>query len=278
VTELLERVGRVLGASIVGHSRMAGGDINQAACLETDQGRVFLKFHRAAPAGMFVAEAEGLVALAAAGGPRVPEVLGVGEDFLALEWLEPARGQGRDLGLALARLHRAGPGPHGFAGDNWVGTLEQHNSPRESWVDFWREARLGAQRDLAARSGALRGGSLRRLDHLLERLDRWLPAEPPLALLHGDLWGGNWMPTTGGPAIYDPAAYRGDREVDLAMMALFGGFPRETWASYQEALPLEDGATERRGLYQLYPLLVHVNLFGGGYGGQVDGVVRRYVG
>ncbi len=277
MTPDLAAVQAALGHPLRDPVPLSGGDICQAWRLEGPDGPVFLKTHGRPPPGLFAAEAEGLAALAAAApGLVVPRVLGHGSGWLALGWL--AAGTSREapqrLGEGLAALHRDCGDRHGAAMDNYIGTLPQQNRLHRSWVACWREDRLEPQATRAAR--ALGPSLTRRLGRLLERLDGLLPHDPPASQLHGDLWGGNWMDTAAGPAVYDPAAYRGDREVDLAMMALFGGFPARTWQAYEGAWPLPPGAQERRPLYQLYPLLVHVNLFGGGYLGQVDGVVRRY--
>jgi fructosamine-3-kinase len=175
----------------------------------------------------------------------------------------------------LAALHRQVCRRYGAVESNYIGTLRQSCAWRESWVEFWRDERLAPQVERAR--GRLGTGLVTRLDRVLARLDRWLPDRPVASQLHGDLWGGNWLETPEGPALFDPSAYAGDREVDLAMMALFGGFPEPCERAYNEAWPLDPGAEERRPLYQLYPLLVHVNLFGGGYVNQVDSVVGRYV-
>jgi fructosamine-3-kinase len=144
-------------------------------------------------------------------------------------------------------------------------------------VDFFRESRLGYQMELARRSGYLLGGRARLLEKLLARLENWLPVQPPASLLHGDLWGGNWLTTAQGePALIDPAVYYGHREAELAFTELFGGFPAAFYHAYEEAWPLDAGYVERKALYNLYHLLNHLNLFGEGYGGQVDAILRRY--
>ncbi len=274
----LARVAAALGRSSTRAKPLRGGDICRAWRLDTPAGPVFVKGHARPPEGFFDAEAAGLEALRSApGGPRVPSVLGVAPTWLALEWLDavPVSDGGRALGRALAALHRHGTGSHGGAAPNFIGTLGQPNRPWTSWEACLREDRLRPQLTLARdQLGPALAGQAERL---LGRLGELVPAHPHAAQLHGDLWGGNWMQTACGPAVFDPAAAKGHREVDLAMMALFGGFPPGTWQAYDDAWPLEPGAEERRPLYQLYPLLVHVNLFGGGYVAQVADVVRRYV-
>lgn len=264
-----------------------GGCISNTWRVETADGPAFLKHNDAAPAGMFAAEADGLRALRAAAGEqlRVPAVLALGDDgeegggWLALEWLEPApagRDHGERMGRALAALHRSSDGGWGWERGNWIGSLSQANDPASSWPDFWRDRRLRPQLDLARRARRLPASETeweRLFDHLPELLAAGDEDGP--SLVHGDLWSGNALSMTDGPAIIDPAVYRGHREVDLAMAELFGGFDSTFFAAYEEAWPLRVGYREqRRGIYQLYYLLVHVNLFGGGYVGQTASTLR----
>jgi fructosamine-3-kinase len=247
---------------------IAGGDINEAWRVELADGRrVFVKTHTAPPPGMFAAEADGLIWLAE--GPlRVPRVLAVGEAFLALEWLElGARRQGRrageQLGRELAALHALGAPAVGLPRDNYLATLPQDNTAARDLPAFWIERRL---RPTIARLSdrALVARLERRLDQLAARPERFGPPEP-VARLHGDLWWGNVGECGGAPVIFDPAVYGGHREIDLAMLALFGGVPDELVAAYDEVWPLAAGWRERVGLWQLYPLAVHAVLFGGSY-------------
>jgi protein-ribulosamine 3-kinase len=248
----------------------------------------------------FPFEAAGLRALKRRGGVRVPEVLGVGDRWLLLEYLPPAPptpDSGRRLGRGLARLHRPfrndgglghpDAGGPGWSGDGWIGTLPQRNTGShgiiegpDGWPGFWRDFRLAPQMALA------QGQLTTPVRHVLERLlDRVTEAakgweEDGISLLHGDLWSGNTLVTVGGePALVDPAVYRGHREVDLAMMELFGGFAPEVFHAYRELRPLQPGYAElRRPLYQLYPLLVHLNLFGTGYLQGVEAAAKRVLG
>jgi len=286
--ELAESLRFALGASVKSTRRLSGGDINDAFELELQSGvRVFLKTNERAPASMFPAEARGLDWLRAARALRIPEVLAVsggraGEpSFLVLELLEPnkpTRDFDERLGRGLAELHRAGAPGFGLDHDNFIGSLPQRNRVHESWSDFFWNERLEPQLQRAVAAGQV-GAKLRAgLERLAGRLSQLLgPAEPP-ARLHGDLWGGNLhVDEQGAPCLIDPAAYGGHREVDLAMMRLFGGFSETVFRAYQEVWPLAPGHAERVGLYQLYPLLVHVNLFGGGYVDSVERALARYV-
>jgi fructosamine-3-kinase len=276
------RLGPVRGASGI-----SGGCISQGVRLELAHGRVFLKHNADGPAGMFSAEARGLQALAdAAVELVVPRPLAWAEAadgapaWIALEWLEPAgrpRGFAERLGRGLAVLHRA-PGTKGWGWmeDNFIGALPQQNEPAGSWAEFWRVRRLEPQLALARGAGRLPG---RQADweRLWDRLPEVLaPAERDgPSLLHGDLWGGNVLAAAAGPALIDPAVYRGHREADLAMTELFGGFGDGFYAAYREAWPLLPGYATRRAVYQLWYLLVHVNLFGGDYVRQTSGVLQE---
>lgn len=278
---LQQAVETILDTPIHGAMGVSGGDINQAACLETAQGRLFIKWNPCVPQGMFEAEARGLGTLRAAGTPlKIPQVIAQSDEFLILEWLPTARATPltvQRLGEGLAALHQTTATQHGFTGDNFIGRLPQSNTYEKRWPAFYREQRIRAQIDIARRAGTLPAERERRLNALCDRMETLLPNVAP-ALLHGDLWGGNWLATEAEtPALIDPAAYWGHREVDLAMTELFGGFPPSFYAAYQAAFPLEAGYHERRPLYQLYFLLVHLNLFGESYGSQVDAILRRYL-
>jgi fructosamine-3-kinase len=278
------RVGiqEALGVRVLRSERVSGGDINEAYRLQTSDGRsVFAKLNAHAPPGLFEAEAHGLEWLAEAGAP-VPRVLGVGSraaPFLLLEWAEPgARAHDFDerLGRGLAALHRAGAPGFGLDRDNFIGLLPQDNRAVPTWAAFYGERRIAPLLELARRRGLAEDALVADGERLIARLDELVgPPEPP-ARLHGDLWGGNLCSRHGSPLLIDPAVYGGHREIDLAMMRLFGGFDESVFAAYAESFPLAPGASERVALYQLYPLLVHLCLFGSGYLGQVRRVMARY--
>jgi fructosamine-3-kinase len=262
---------------------VSGGCINAAWRIPSPAGTVFLKTNRADAVDLFEAEADGLEALRAAGGVRVPGVLGVGSAadaaWLLLEWIEPGRpGPATEaaLGRGLAVQHRTGGERYGWRRDNWIGATPQENAATADWADFFAVHRLGFQVDLLETAG-----SAGRLIAPARRLIEGVPAllaghEARPSLLHGDLWGGNWMTASDGvPVLIDPAVYLGDREADLAMTRLFGGFGADFYAAYETDWPLPDGAGLRRDLYNLYHVLNHVNLFGAGYLGQAERLVRR---
>ena len=284
--ELREAVGRELGSAVREASPVAGGDINDAFDVRLSDGRrVFVKAHSRGVPGMFAAEARGLGWLAEARAIGVPEVLAVGSDdagagFLALEHLgngRPGRDFDETLGRALGKLHRFGAPCFGLDHSNFIGPLPQPNEPAEDWPTFYRERRLLPLLQRAVDRGLV-GKQLRSdLESVFARLDSIVgPRESP-ARLHGDLWAGNLhVGADGEPWLIDPAVYGGHREVDLAMMRLFGGFSSRVFAAYAESYPLAAGHQERVPLYQLYPLLVHANLFGAGYVSAVEQAVNRY--
>ncbi len=282
-----QEIGELLGSSVRHRSAVGGGDINEAYRADLADGRrVFVKVNRRCPDGMFQAEAKGLRWLAEANAVRVPMVLAhsqpsASSGFLVLEHVEsgrPAAAYDEMLGHQLANLHRFGAPSVGLDHPNYIGTLPQSNEPKQSWHQFFAEQRLVPMLERAARAGLVNGGLRRRFDRLLAALEGLLGGEEAPSRLHGDLWGGNAMcDASGHPVLVDPAVYGGDREVDLAMMRLFGGFSARTLAAYAEAYPLRPGHGDRISLYQLYPLLVHVNLFGSGYLGSVDSALSRYV-
>jgi fructosamine-3-kinase len=225
---------------------------------------------------MFEAEARGLRWLEEADAIRIPRVIAASDDgpaFLALELLTPAKRRpefDEELGRSLAALHAFGAPSFGLDHDNFIGRLAQANAVTDDWGSFYWASRLEPQLRLATDRGLIDSGTRSKFDRLHLLLPDYVgPKEPP-SRLHGDLWGGNLhVDETGQPCLIDPAVYGGHREVDLAMMRLFGGFGERVFAAYEEAWPLGPGARERVSLYQLYPLLVHVNLFGSSYVGSV---------
>jgi fructosamine-3-kinase len=289
-------LGRLLRTDVVGMERLGGGDTALAfRVLVTPgagPGELFVKLARR-PAGsspgatgggqdpgVFVREAEGLDWLRDAGAIRVPEVLAADGEALVLEWIESSRASvdhDERLGRELAALHRAGADAFGADAGNWIGPLPQVNTPTPTWAEFYGRHRIEPLVRRAVDEGRLPVEATADAARLIDRLPQLVgPPEPP-ARLHGDLWGGNVLTgADGGPVLIDPAAYGGHREVDLAMMRLFGGFGSRVFAAYAEAFPLPGGHEERVELYQLYPLLVHVVLFGGGYAGAALRALRRY--
>ena len=264
---------------------VGGGCIAQARIATFADGyRVFIKTAEGFP-GMFAREAEGLSALAASGAIRIPEVLLVSERELVLEAIVagPRRPHFFEVfGRQFAQLHTHQGSRFGFASDNFIGSTEQRNTPvgrGDDWAEFFLERRLRFQVVLAKNNG--HGNELLSLldsgDHRIADLLAAAP-EPP-SLLHGDLWGGNYMVDNHGmPCLIDPAVYHGHREADLAMTRLFGGFTPAFYSAYEEAWPLQPGHADRLPLYQLYHLLNHLNLFGSAYYSQCRQILVRFAG
>jgi protein-ribulosamine 3-kinase len=270
---------------IIRRAPLGGGSINRTERVDTDAGSFVLKTNPHARAGLFRAEADGLAALRDSRTSLVvPAVVACEETapaFLVIEYLPrgvPTEGFDEQLGRGLAELHRTTSTRYGFERDNFCGATPQPNPWTDRWVEFYGAARLGYQLRLASDAGRLSSDEARRLERLVARLGTWLPepAEGP-ALIHGDLWAGNLHVTPdGGPAIIDPAVYFAHREAELGMMHLFGGFSPRVFAAYDEAFPLDAGWRERLGLYQLYHVMNHLNLFGRGYHAQVMAMAGRY--
>ena len=272
---------------ISGKQPVYGGDINRAFRLTFSDGRaVFMKSNAPKNLRFFETEAKGLEAMRQTGTIGVPKVLGIGADskmsFLLLEYLEPAPkidGYWETFGRELAALHRADcrhlAENFGFPEDNYIGATPQKNTPMKSWVDFFRECRLLPQIKMADHYFDTKTRQL--CEKLLDKLDSYLPEPDFPSLLHGDLWSGNAAPGPDGKAwIYDPAAYVGHHEAELAMTELFGRCPEEFYRAYSEIYPIDSGYCDRRDLYNLYHLLNHLNLFGGSYLGSVQQILRRY--
>lgn len=260
-----------LGVAEATPTPVSGGDISAAWKL----GDLFLKTGPLSASEMFAGEAEGLQEIAASETIRVPTVAGCGvvanTAYIALEWLsfdQPHASTERELGERLAAMHRCTKDRFGWHRDNTIGLTPQSNEWGDDWIEFIREHRIGYQLRLAAENG-FTGELQEKGSRLLKRLPIWFEHyKCDASLLHGDLWGGNWGSCDGEPVIFDPAVYFGDRESDLAMTRLFGGFGRGFYEAYEHAWPLESGHLERRAIYQLYHVLNHLNLFGSGYLGR----------
>ncbi|HEX7478927.1 MAG TPA: fructosamine kinase family protein [Polyangiales bacterium] len=263
-----------------------GGDINQSFHVELAQaGRLFVKTHEAPPPGMYGCEAQGLGWLAQAGALRLPRVIAHSEAdqhgpaCLVLELIEPGPRRAdfdEVLGHGLAALHRSGAASFGLDHDNYIALLPQANTRDSRWPRFYATQRLLPQLRLAVERGHASAALRRGVERVCARIDTLTGHAEPPARLHGDLWGGNLIVDEAGePCLIDPAVYAGHREVDLAMMQLFGGFEPRVFEAYNEVFPLAAGHEERTALYQLYPLLVHVNLFGGHYVSSAERLLAR---
>jgi len=287
--ETLAAIGREIAAlsgTACGPSpaeRVSGGSINTCYRWPAVPKAMFVKVGPLASQGAFAAEAAGLAALGAARALRVPQVLACAHTdaaaFLALEWIEAGPASvacERRLGEGLAALHAATAPRFGWERDNTIGSTPQLNGWTDGWAEFLRERRLRPQLELAAHNGFAALLSVPG-NRLLESLPVLLSDHVAAAsLLHGDLWGGNWLASSSGePVIFDPAVYYGDREADLAMTRLFGGFGAAFYRAYEALAPLPPGAALRSELYNLYHVLNHANMFGGGYARQARGIIDR---
>lgn len=282
-----KRIEEHLGSSILSVEPVGGGCIANAVSIKSDDGRFFLKWSADHAGDTFEAEAAGLAALRAAGAPLViPQVLAgadreVGQEgYLLLEWIEHGRA-GADFwdrfGRALAVLHQATSDRFGFHRDNFIGKLPQENGWLSKWPDFVHVRRLEPQVARARHSGRWKPSWDRLYDRLVTRLSDLLPADPPASTLHGDLWSGNYLVAASGQAaLVDPAAYYGDREADLALTELFGGYDHAFYAAYRETWPVAPGYEERRDIYNLYHLVNHLNHFGDAYASGVRGTLERF--
>lgn len=273
------------GVNIARYEQVSGGDINQAYCLFAGDAKYFLKVNDVSlyPA-MFEKEARGLQALAKNATtikiPRVIKYDAIGNDqYLLMEWIEkgkPVKDSMERFGSAVANMHRHTNSSFGWEEDNYIGSLPQQNSRRDSWPLFYGECRIFPLVRLLFNSGAFSKTDTVAAESFCKKIYQLFPEELP-ALQHGDLWAGNFMTTnTGGVAIYDPAVYYGHREMDLGMSKLFGGFDPRFYDSYDNIYPLEKKWLQRLPITQLYPLLVHAVLFGGHYVNTAREIIKKF--
>ncbi|HLE94720.1 MAG TPA: fructosamine kinase family protein [Sulfuricaulis sp.] len=274
---IAQQISNTTGNPFVARSAQSvgGGCINNSSVLQDNDRRYFIKLNKPARVAMFEAEAAGLNEIALTRTVRVPEAIcwgtANGHAYLALEYLDLGgvdfRSQER-LGQQLAQMHRFTHEKYGWRLDNTIGSTPQINTHSSEWMPFWRDHRLGYQLKLAARSGR---DLLKKGERLLADLGAFFQNyRPAPSLLHGDLWSGNVGVARQQPVIFDPAVYYGDRETDVAMTELFGGFSGRFYQAYRDTWPLDDGYPVRKTLYNLYHILNHFNLFGGGYGSQAE--------
>ena len=263
------------------HRGVGGGSINDAYMISDGEQKYFVKLNRAQLVDMFEAEAAGLAEIAASLSVRVPRPICHGvsgnNSFIVLEYLELVSGESANaLGQQLANMHQTTRERFGWDRDNTIGSTPQSNTWSDDWIEFYGKQRLLFQLGLP---GAQRFGMqlVSAGEELVDNLGVFFESyHPDPSLLHGDLWGGNYATTrNGGPVIFDPAVYYGDREADIAMTELFGGFGRQFYDAYNEAWPLDPGYAVRKTLYNLYHVLNHLNLFGGGYGNQANSMIGR---
>lgn len=269
-----------LGQQITRFNNVAGGCINHGGKVTTPDSVFFIKWNDAARfPGMFSTEARGLQLLADTKCIRVPLVAWCdqidGYQYIVQEFIEPGQRRStywQDLGRALASLHKVTSSSFGLDHNNYIGSLPQNNQPANNWIDFFVHHRIEPQLQLLKASSMLR----RRFESLFKNLSSIFPEEPP-SLLHGDLWNGNLLvDEQGNPCVIDPAVYFGHREMELAFTMLFGGFASPFYDTYKEVFPVAPGFSDRVDIYNLYPLLVHANLFGGHYVAEMEEIVSRW--
>ncbi|RAW03253.1 fructosamine kinase family protein [Pseudochryseolinea flava] len=270
--------------TISGFKEISGGCINTAGKLITSNGIFFVKWNLQSKCpGMFEAEAKGLALLSAANAFYIPTVLGTAQNethqIILLSFIDDTNqrdGYWKMFGRKLAQLHQTQSAHFGLDHNNYIGSLPQVNHVNNSWIDFLITTRLNAQVEIAVDNGMADNMIIGKFEKLYRKLSSLLPNEKA-SLLHGDLWRGNLITSQGAPCLIDPAVYYGHREVDIAMTQLFGGFDPSFLSSYNEVFPLEKNWLERIDLYNLYPLLVHLNLFGQGYLSQILNILKRFV-
>jgi protein-ribulosamine 3-kinase len=263
---------------------VSGGSINQAYKLSTNRGDLFLKWKADAPRDFFKREADGLNELKKADcSLRIPEVIAAEQSgthqpgFLLMEFIEEGRsGDPHKFGAELAKLHQTEGNAFGLGYDNYIGSLPQSNGQYDDWISFFIEKRIDVQLKMAIDSGTLPKSVLANWKRLSSQLPSIIPPCKP-SLLHGDLWGGNYLFDLSGQAVLiDPAVYYGHPEVDLAFSKMFGGFSADFYEGYRSVKPIENGFEERVPVFNLYPLLVHVNLFGGHYASQFTSLIKHF--
>jgi protein-ribulosamine 3-kinase len=262
----------------------SGGCINNAVVLKTTLGNFFFKWNKNAPSDMFEAEAKGLMLLRVANKIQLPKPLSQGIyneiPYLLLEFIEEKEKHinfWEDFGRSIAELHTSTNSYYGLDHENYIGKLHQKNTPEKNWIFFFIENRLKMQLNMAIEKKLVPLEWLPKFENLFNKLPELLPLEPP-ALLHGDLWSGNFMSNDKGePVIIDPAVYYGHREIEIAFTHLFGGFSYKFYDSYNEAFPILPRFKERIEVYNLYPLLVHVNLFGAGYLSGIKTTLDKFI-
>lgn len=261
-----------------------GGDINLSYRIVAGNQQYFIKLNDASRyPEMMRKEVDGLHALRQNSSFKIPDVVGYGVSeqyqYLLLEWIERGSSQKifwDNFGKQLAEMHLRHQEYFGFAKDNYIGSLKQTNTPHQKWSDFYATCRIMPLVRLLFDQGRLSSADIKSASQLCLKLDDLFPAEPP-ALLHGDLWSGNYMTgNSGEPVLIDPAVYFGHREMDLGMTRLFGGFDDRMYESYQDVYPLQKGWQQRMECSQLYPVLVHAVLFGGGYVSRVKEILKRF--
>ncbi|WLR48862.1 fructosamine kinase family protein [Halobacillus litoralis] len=284
IRETLEKVNDT--STVRSIKPISGGDINQSFYVETDRRPYFIKFNENVASHFFQAEAEGLRLIKETGAIRVPDVYhydcpdGDEKASLVMEWIEKGSlNASHSLGKSLAHMHHHTSEKYGYGKPTFVGELDQTNEWCTAWTEYYRRYRLGGQLEIGMAEGTISGLREERLKRLMDRIEEFIPRKPKASLLHGDLWGGNWMSTRDGePVLIDPSVLYGDHAFELALTELFGGFPSNFFDQYNTYFQLPDDYQDTKPIYQLFYLLAHLNMFGEMYGSQVDRILKNYVG
>lgn len=267
---------------------VSGGDINQSFYVKTEKRSYFIKCNENVASHFFEVEAEGLKLIQNTGVIKVPEVYHYdipqkGEKAaLVMEWIEPgsdSSATASNFGRQLAEMHNNTSEKYGYGKPTFVGELDQPNEWCTTWTSYYSHYRLGKQLEIGRFKGTITGQRQERLEELIKRLTNFIPDRPKASLLHGDLWGGNWMVDQDGkPVLIDPSILYGDHAFELAFTELFGGFPHAFYEAYNVQYPLPYDYEDTKPVYQLFYLLVHLNIFGESYGPPVDRILKHYIG
>ncbi|GEN54830.1 fructosamine kinase family protein [Halobacillus faecis] len=284
IRETLEKVNDT--STVRSIKPVSGGDINQSFYVETDHRPYFIKINEKVAGHFFQAEAEGLRLIKETGAIRVPEVfhydcpVGAEKAALVMEWIEKGSPNvSPSLGKSLAHMHQHTSEKYGYGKPTFVGELNQQNEWCPTWTEYYRRYRLGGQLETGVAKGTISGRREERLNRLMDLVGAIIPEKPKASLLHGDLWGGNWMTSRkGDPVLIDPSTLYGDHAFELAFTELFGGFPSNFLDQYNAYFELPDDYQDTKPIYQLFYLLAHLNIFGEMYGSQVDRILKAYVG
>lgn len=265
-------------------NRLSGGQINECYVVQTNKQRYVIKYHTKAPEQFFKKEAAGLEFIRRTNTIATPEVYTYhdkpGTSFIVMEWIDVVKDESAEETLAeqIAAMHHTYSQYHGFTEDTYVGMLRQPNGLYPNWLEYFRDKRLSNQWEIGINNGLITAKRRERLETLLVKLDNWVPSDVPASYLHGDLWKENWLQDKEGiPYVIDPSVLYGDRHFELAYMELFGGFSNHFFEIYADVYPYSDTYRDVKGIYQLYYLLVHLNIFGEIYGAGVDDLLERYV-
>jgi fructosamine-3-kinase len=279
-SELKKRIEKLIGSNVVTHTTLSGGDISNAIKVQTNSGYYFIKQNSGHQAhAMFLAEAKGIDLLRQTMTFNIPQIIAIDPHFLILEFVQAGNSTNNyweQAGISLAKLHKTTSSHFGLDHDNFIGSLPQLNDQHDTWSAFYSDCRLIPQFERAIEGGFFNQSDKTKFEHLIQQLPEILPEEPP-SLIHGDLWSGNiFSDENARPILIDPAVCYAHREMDIAMSLLFGGFNQTFYNAYQNEYPLLSDWRERTQLYQLYYLLVHVNLFGRAYVSSCREIINNY--